>query len=478
MKNFFRKFADRLFDKESIDSDINIKEKKNLGKKNSENYLKKISQKNTPPLKKEKTRNLKSIKKEKIPVEELFDFQMSDLQSLTRISELTSFYPKEERFKIALSYHFDKICIKANSKNPNKKIYKNICIAEVKDACQYTKNCIQNHKFLNEIAEKHFKKGLSQLKRKKNYRLIYPLKVQKKIYKPFSELKLLDFYYLTIYPYYVSIEDFNYISTAISRNPNSFKYYLKRGYLNTTRGLNHFKEKYQRNSNSIKKNIGEWDYKKLENAYKNSIFFYLKEAIEDLNKAIHLNPKNIDCYLLKSICLDRLNERDDSAKELELAKKFKSDVKNMVKIAYIYSDFLDDKVSSIDLLNKCLNIDSKNANLFFLRGRCHSLSCNFVKALEDLSSSIELDPSYAKGFALRAECAIKLKKKRGVLRDLSKAIELSPEIGYFYYIRAKFRYENKDYDGALCDFFVAKVKDRTITDVSGWIEKCESKFKK
>tara|TARA_S200000501_G_C20289142_1_gene510655 strand:+ start:388 stop:546 length:159 start_codon:yes stop_codon:yes gene_type:complete len=43
--------------------DINIKENKNIGQKNLENSLKK-SVKKTPPLKKEKTRNLKPIKLE------------------------------------------------------------------------------------------------------------------------------------------------------------------------------------------------------------------------------------------------------------------------------------------------------------------------------------------------------------------------------------------------------------------------------
>lgn len=176
--------------------------------------------------------------------------------------------------------------------------------------------------------------------------------------------------------------------------------------------------------------------------------YKVQEVLEDYNKAIELDPNNIDAYNGRGDLYSRSSKsheypddnfnsavggtRQDLAfDDFNKAIKIKPNAESYTRRAY--SKYIDSALSSSNLGYKY----------------DESLNCYVMK--EDIIKAIQIDPKYSEAYYLRGKCKEPLKEE--VLEDYNKAIELDPNNAHVYFYRAMLkRYSFEDKEGALSDY--------------------------
>jgi tetratricopeptide (TPR) repeat protein len=142
-------------------------------------------------------------------------------------------------------------------------------------------------------------------------------------------------------------------------------------------------------------------------------------AIQDLNKAVELNPKNAIAF----------NNRGNA----------KIDLRD-------YSGAIED-------FNRAIELNPKNAAAYANRGNAKSKGKNDYKgAMADFEKAIELDPFYLKSFFNRALLRMEQKDHEGALSDYNRVIEIDPNVSRAYYGIGNIRVFQKDYEGAAVEY--------------------------
>jgi|GEM_PF-6818053 len=152
---------------------------------------------------------------------------------------------------------------------------------------------------------------------------------------------------------------------------------------------------------------------------------YFNDSIEDINKAIELDPKNADAYFCKG----------------EIKKHFKE-----------YQE-------AILNYNKAIELDPKKAGYYYNVGYCKYELKQYKEAINNLDLAIELDS--IKSYYYNNRCANKaaLKQYKEAIDDLDIAIELDPHEVRYYYNRGKLKLQLNLKQEAAKDFIKANELD-------------------
>ncbi len=142
------------------------------------------------------------------------------------------------------------------------------------------------------------------------------------------------------------------------------------------------------------------------------------QAIEDLQKAIELNPRYVEAY----------NNR-----------------------GYVYMK-LGDYRQAIEDLQKAIELNPKYAEAYNNRGNAYAQLGNYGQAIEDLQKAIELNPKYALAYNNRAFIHGTLGDYRQAIEDLQKAIELNPRFAEAYNNRGNAYAQLGNYGRAIEDY--------------------------
>jgi len=149
------------------------------------------------------------------------------------------------------------------------------------------------------------------------------------------------------------------------------------------------------------------------------------EAAEDIQSAIELGPSSDSSYelysrtILTAISLSRI----DKNAGIQIDTGTMGDLEARLDDALAY-------------LNSAIQLDSLDAELYFLRSRVHKFLIDWIPAEEDLSRAIELDPDFTEAYAARGNVNIDMGYTEQAISDLTKAIELSPNSASYYEARA------------------------------------------
>jgi tetratricopeptide (TPR) repeat protein len=180
----------------------------------------------------------------------------------------------------------------------------------------------------------------------------------------------------------------------------------------------------------------------------NSKGYKVQEVLEDYNKAIELDPNNVDAYNGRGDLYSRSSKsyeypddnfnsaiggtrQDLALDDFNKAIKIKPNAESYTRRAY--SKYINSQLSAIKF--------GFGSDEFF---HCARMS-------EDISKAIQIDPNYSEAYYLRGKCKEPLEEK--VLEDYNKAIELDPNNAHVYFYRALLkRYSFDDKEGALSDF--------------------------
>ena len=188
------------------------------------------------------------------------------------------------------------------------------------------------------------------------------------------------------------------------------------------------------------------------------------EAIADLTKAIELDPKLVAAYSNRGLALDGLKKYPeaiaDFTKAIELDPKLALAYNLRGQAFY----FLEKNVEAIADLTKAIELDPKLVDAYLLRGVAYQELKGFLgfpvpkypEAIADFTKAIELDPKLAVAYNLRGLAFYNLEKNVEAIADCTKAIELDPKLAAAYNNRGLVYLDGlKKYPEAVADFTMA-----------------------
>ena len=161
-----------------------------------------------------------------------------------------------------------------------------------------------------------------------------------------------------------------------------------------------------------------------------------RQAIEDSNKAIELNPKYAEAYNTRAVAYGSLgNHRqaiEDYNKAIELNPKYAMAYNNR---AVAYGSLGNHRQATEDY-NKAIELNPKYPMAYNNRGNAYERLGDHRQAIEDYNKAIELNPKYAMAHNSRGNSYERLGDHRQAIEDYNKAIELNPKYAMAYNNRA------------------------------------------
>ena len=150
-------------------------------------------------------------------------------------------------------------------------------------------------------------------------------------------------------------------------------------------------------------------------------------------------------------------------------------------------------LEAIDHFGTAIEMDSQNAEAFFLRGRAHydyavkmsmdetgyapevvpflsdEVTEQLRLAVDDYTSAVGLDPEYARAYNNRGNARATLGDQEGALEDYDLALQLDGSLTLTYYNRGLIHYRLGNYQEAIADLekyleLVPDAEDRTLVE--------------
>ena len=179
------------------------------------------------------------------------------------------------------------------------------------------------------------------------------------------------------------------------------------------------------------------------------------EALMDYDKAIEIDPKYYDAYISRgTLRKDFFNDYEGAEIDYKTAVQLKPEATEayygMSQIKY----FLMDYRKAINLLDKCIAIDSFNPKFFISRGDAKAKVKEYKSSLEDYNKAIELDKK-SLSYYNRGMLFYDQNRFTEAIEDFSKVIEVEEVyLNIFfpdpYYYRGLAKYNQGDLRSA-CD---------------------------
>jgi tetratricopeptide (TPR) repeat protein/S1-C subfamily serine protease len=179
-------------------------------------------------------------------------------------------------------------------------------------------------------------------------------------------------------------------------------------------------------------------------------------ALADYDTAISLNPKYVEAYAQRGHLKEERDSGwqgalDDYNQAIALNPKYAT---AYLLRALLKQRKLKDLPGALTDFNKSIALNPKHPEAYALRGLLQGLELNNPQAsLIDLNHAIKLSPKYAPLYAARSSVKyVKMQDFQGALADLNQAITLNPKYVEAYIIRIGLKVDKlKDYQGALAD---------------------------
>ena len=200
-----------------------------------------------------------------------------------------------------------------------------------------------------------------------------------------------------------------------------------------------------------------------------------KNAIEYFDKAIKYDPNNLESYLLKGNCFNRLKRYSESIDCFDTIISQNPEFK--FGLAYY------NKANSLKELNRLEDAiqcyqqailylgDKKDGDYYYNLGLCQYKVNKFDNALESLNKSIEIKPKWENYF-LKGMCLYKKKSKVEAIESFNKSAELNDNFCDIYYKKAQIFYEQgkfADAEGNIdkaIKIFDSKFKNMSLEKIS------------
>ncbi len=184
----------------------------------------------------------------------------------------------------------------------------------------------------------------------------------------------------------------------------------------------------------------------------------IEDAINDLNKAIELNPNDANAHLLRGKAKLGLNQYknaiDDFSKAIELRPNYGRaySQRGLVRIG------LKQYKNAIDDYSKAIELNPNDANAYFHRGFAKKGLKDYQGSREDFTKAEEIDPKNCNSFhqvlakwnlrEYQEEIKTEFLKYQNAVDDLSKLLETYPNDVNCLSLRASAKRKLGDNKGA------------------------------
>ncbi len=177
----------------------------------------------------------------------------------------------------------------------------------------------------------------------------------------------------------------------------------------------------------------------------------IKESIAELNKAVALNPRELQAHYLLALVYSSQQNFDKAAGEYEIILQHfsKVDPHNVEILNYLGQLYYSQRNynKAIAQFKSILDIESKNADVMFMLGSVYLDMNNRSSAMEYFKKTVATDPRHEGGLNslgyMYAEDGINLDE---ALNLVNKALELSPDngayldsLGWVYYKKGMYQ---------------------------------------
>lgn len=160
-----------------------------------------------------------------------------------------------------------------------------------------------------------------------------------------------------------------------------------------------------------------------------------RQAIENYDKAIAVDPTNADLYFGRALTNQSIGKSDlalaDYNKAVELNPMHAAAYCNRGKI-YEDRGNLSDALSNY---NKAIEKNPRLAEAYFARGNISGFRNEVDQAIADYSKAIECNPNYAAAYVNRGNRWMGKGEKSKALADYDKALEIDPMLAEAYNAR-------------------------------------------
>jgi tetratricopeptide (TPR) repeat protein len=177
------------------------------------------------------------------------------------------------------------------------------------------------------------------------------------------------------------------------------------------------------------------------------------KAVEDLTKAIELNPDYALYYNNRGISYAKLKEYGKAVEDLTKAIELNPDYALYYNNRGISYYKLEEHGKAVADYTKAIELNPDEAVYYGNRGDRYYKLEEYEKAVEDYTKAIELNPDEAVYYAIRGSIYLyKLEEYGKAVADLTKAIELDPDNATYYNNRGISYYELKEHGKAVADY--------------------------
>ena len=199
-----------------------------------------------------------------------------------------------------------------------------------------------------------------------------------------------------------------------------------------------------------------------------------KKLLEEKNKTIEQNPKDVQAFYEQGIMYSDLGEYDNAIASFGIAININTTYSNAYfgrGNAYYHKYDYDNAIADY---SKLIEIDPNQAVIYYLlRGLSYcGYNRHFDKAIEDYSKAISIDPKNATAYFDRGNAwygqafetyinygTIDADSYGKAIEDYSRVIALDPNYTGIYSDRGGVYFKRREYDNAIKDFSTAISRD-------------------
>ncbi len=190
---------------------------------------------------------------------------------------------------------------------------------------------------------------------------------------------------------------------------------------------------------------------------------YYKEAIEELNKAINIDPQNGHAYEERALIFERLKNWENAAADYQNSAVFGSNPsENFLKAAEIFINLNKTEQAFIDL-GKAINQNPKYYEAYLLQSKTFYNLGRFSESLVSAENAVSAKGT-AYAYFLKGMAEFKLNDIKSAESDFEKAIVKDKFYPEAYLALAKLQLQNGQYQKAIENCSYVIMNDRNNTD--------------
>jgi tetratricopeptide (TPR) repeat protein len=150
------------------------------------------------------------------------------------------------------------------------------------------------------------------------------------------------------------------------------------------------------------------------------------KRLADLNKAIELDPDNVDILQQRAFSLIQSDKMDEAVADLRTL--LKKNPENIVVAATLveYLAANDKQKEALEIANETVKQQPEDIRVYKLRSRLHLLLDNTDEAIADLDKGLEIEPRSLDLLITRATVYESVKQYDKALADLTRAEKIRP----------------------------------------------------